>query len=74
MIDYSKFPNKPIACIDMMSFYASCMASLHNLDIRTASIAVVGNFKQRGQCGISGEPGDEKTIPREDRHSFVRNT
>ncbi|MBE1556914.1 UV damage repair protein UvrX [Sporosarcina limicola] len=56
MIDYSKFPNRKIACIDMMSFYASCMASLHNLDVRTVPIAVVGNFEQKGSVVLAASP------------------
>lgn len=53
MMDYSKMPNRSVACVDMMSFYASCMAALHNLDVRTVPIAVVGNFKQRGSIVLA---------------------
>lgn len=60
MIDYSKMPNRSIACIDMMSFYASCMASLHNLDVRTVPIAVVGNFKQKGSVVLAASPSMKK--------------
>ena len=57
MMDYSKFPNRQIACIDMMSFYASCMAALHNLDVRTVPIAVVGNLNKKDQsCWLRPQP------------------
>jgi len=59
-MDYSKFPNRSVACIDMMSFYASCMAVLHNLDVRTVPIAVVGNFKQRGSVVLAASPAMKK--------------
>ncbi|MET3658049.1 DNA polymerase V [Sporosarcina psychrophila] len=57
---YKGLPNKQIACIDMMSFYASCMATLHNLDVRTVPIAVVGNFKQRGSVVLAASPPMKK--------------
>ncbi|MFJ7935996.1 DNA polymerase thumb domain-containing protein [Sporosarcina sp. NPDC096371] len=60
MFDYSKFPNKQIACIDMMSFYASCMASLHSLDVRKVPIAIVGNLKQRGSVVLAASPAMKK--------------
>lgn len=60
MMDYSKFPNRSIACIDMMSFYASCMASLHDLDVRKVPIAVVGNIKQRGSVVLAASPPMKK--------------
>ena len=60
MIDYSRMPNRSIACIDMMSFYASCMASLHNLDVRTVPIAVVGNLKQKGSVVLAASPPMKK--------------
>ena len=53
MMDYSKMPNRSIACIDMMSFYASCMAALHNLDVRTVPIAVVGNLSHKGSVVLA---------------------
>ena len=63
---YKGQPNKQIACIDMMSFYASCMATLHNLDVRTVPIAVVGNFKQRGSVVLAASPTHEKEISDQD--------
>jgi DNA polymerase V len=59
-MDYSKFPNRQIACIDMMSFYASCMASLHNLDVRTVPIAVVGNLQHKGSVVLAASPAMKK--------------
>ncbi|WP_320940235.1 hypothetical protein [Lysinibacillus capsici] len=42
-------PNRPIICIDMKSFDASCTAMLEGLDILKDPIAVVGNFSQPGR-------------------------
>ncbi|EGQ19562.1 ImpB/MucB/SamB family protein [Sporosarcina newyorkensis 2681] len=60
MIDYDKFPNRNIACIDMMSFYASCMASLHNLDVQEVPIAVVGNLERKGSVVLAASPPMKK--------------
>lgn len=60
MMDYSKLPNRSIACIDMMSFYASCIAALHDLDVRTVPIAVVGNFEQKGSVVLAASPAMKK--------------
>jgi len=60
MIDYGKFPNRNIACIDMMSFYASCMASLHNLDVYKVPIAVVGNLERTGSVVLAASPPMKK--------------
>lgn len=60
MFDYSKFPNRSVACIDMMSFYASCMATLHNLDVRTVPIAVVGNLQHKGSVVLAASPAMKK--------------
>lgn len=60
MMDYSKFPNRAIACIDMMSFYASCMASLHNLDVQQVPIAVVGNLERKGSVVLAASPPMKK--------------
>ena len=57
---YKGQPNRQIACIDMMSFYASCMATLHNLDVQTVPIAVVGNFKQKGSVVLAASPPMKK--------------
>lgn len=60
MINYDKFPNRNIACIDMMSFYASCMASLHNLDVQKVPIAVVGNLERKGSVVLAASPPMKK--------------
>lgn len=60
MIDYSELPNRSIACIDMMSFYASCIAVLHDLDVRTVPIAVVGNLEQKGSVVLAASPAMKK--------------
>ncbi|MEK3981656.1 UV damage repair protein UvrX [Psychrobacillus sp. FSL K6-2836] len=60
MIDYSKVPNRSIACIDMMSFYASCMAVLHDLDVKTVPIAVVGSLDQKGSVVLAASPAMKK--------------
>ena len=60
MIDYSKLPNRSIACIDMMSFYASCIAVMHDLDVRTVPIAVVGNLEQKGSVVLAASPAMKK--------------
>jgi DNA polymerase V len=60
IIDYSMFPNRSIACIDMMSFYASCIAVLHDLDVRTVPIAVVGNLEQKGSVVLAASPAMKK--------------
>jgi len=60
MMDYSKLPNRSIACIDMMSFYASCIAALHDLDVRTVPLAVVGNLEQKGSVVLAASPAMKK--------------
>lgn len=60
MIDYSKLPNRSIACIDMMSFYASCMAVLYDLDVKTVPIAVVGSLDQKGSVVLAASPAMKK--------------
>lgn len=59
-MDYSEFPNRQIACIDMMSFYASCMAALHDLDVRTVPIAVVGNLQHKGSVVLAASSAMKK--------------
>ncbi|KYG92051.1 UV damage repair protein UvrX [[Bacillus] sp. KCTC 13219] len=55
-MDYNSMPHRPIICIDMKSFYASCMAMLHGLDIMTMPIAVVANFNQPGSVVLAASP------------------
>ncbi|GLC88921.1 Y-family DNA polymerase [Lysinibacillus piscis] len=55
-MDYEKMPDRPIVCIDMKCFYASCMAMLHGLDILRTPIAVVANFTQPGSVVLAASP------------------
>lgn len=50
---YEKLPNAPIICIDMNSFYVSCIALLEEIDVHSLPIAVVGSLKQRGSVVLS---------------------
>lgn len=42
------------------SFYASCIAVLHDLDVRTVPIAVVGNLEQKGSGVLAASPPMKK--------------
>ncbi|WP_342510261.1 UV damage repair protein UvrX [Sporosarcina sp. FSL K6-2383] len=44
----------------MMSFYASCIATLYNLDVRTVPIAVIGNLQQKGSVVLAASPAMKK--------------
>lgn len=55
-MNYEGMPNRPIICIDMKSFYASCIAMLEGLDILNDPIAVVGNFNQPGSVVLAASP------------------
>lgn len=55
-MNYEGMPDKPIICIDMKSFYASCIAMLEGLDILKDPIAVVGNFSQPGSVVLAASP------------------
>lgn len=55
-MNYEGMPDKPIICIDMKSFYASCIAMLEGLDILKDPIAVVGNFNQPGSVVLAASP------------------
>ncbi|MCT6922836.1 UV damage repair protein UvrX [Metasolibacillus sp.] len=55
-MDYTLMPQRPIICIDAKSFYASCMAMLHGLDIMSTPIAVVANLKQSGSVVLAASP------------------
>lgn len=55
-------PNRPIICIDMKCFYASCMALLHNLDVEQTPIAVIGSFQQRGSVVLATSPAMKKNF------------
>lgn len=55
-INYDEMPNKPIFCIDMKSFYASCIAVLEGLDVLQEPIAIVGNLNQPGSVVLAASP------------------
>ena len=57
---YENAPQRSIICIDMRSFYASCIASIENLDVMEVPIAVVGNFKQKGSVVLAASPPMKK--------------
>lgn len=57
---YEKAPNRSIMCIDMCSFYASCIASVENLNVMEVPIAVVGNFQQKGSVVLAASPPMKK--------------
>jgi len=57
---YENAPNRPIICIDMRCFYASCMAMLENLDPLQVPIAVVGNFQNKGSIVLAASPPMKK--------------
>lgn len=60
MIDYTHFPNRKIAILDMVSFYASCAATFHNLDVLKVPIAVVGNLERNGSVVLAASPPMKK--------------
>lgn len=60
MIDYSQFPNRPIMCVDMRSFYASCSAVMLGLDPMTCYLAVVGNTERLGSVVLAASPAMKK--------------
>ncbi|WP_291760217.1 DNA polymerase thumb domain-containing protein [Lysinibacillus sp. UBA5990] len=55
-MNYEEMPNKPIMCIDMKCFYASCIAMLHGIDILETPVAVVANFDQPGSVVLAASP------------------
>ncbi|EON72165.1 DNA polymerase thumb domain-containing protein [Lysinibacillus sphaericus] len=55
-MNYEDMPNRPIMCIDMKCFYASCVAMLHGLDILETPVAVVANFDQPGSVVLAASP------------------
>lgn len=59
-MNYENMPNKSIFCIDMKSFYASCLAMLENLDVMTVPIAVVGKLNQAGSVVLAASPPMKK--------------
>jgi len=56
----AKLPNRPIICIDMKSFYCSCIALLEGLDVLKEPMAVIGSFKQPGSVVLASSPNMKK--------------
>lgn len=50
---YEQMPRRSILCIDMKSFYASCIALLEGLDVTKVPIAVISNFNQPGSVVLA---------------------
>lgn len=57
---YENAPERSIICIDMRSFYASCIASVENLNVMEVPIAIVGNFQQKGSVVLAASPPMKK--------------
>lgn len=53
---YENQPNRPIICIDMRSFFASCAANFAQLDVMKDAIAVVGNLDYPGSIVLAASP------------------
>lgn len=53
---YEHLETRPIICLDMRSFYASCAAIEAGLDPLTACIAVIGNQEHRGSVVLAASP------------------
>lgn len=53
---YEHAGERPIICLDMRSFYASCAALEYGLDPLTACIAVIGNQDRRGSVVLAASP------------------
>ncbi|MFC4356218.1 UV damage repair protein UvrX [Chryseomicrobium palamuruense] len=50
---YELLEPRKILCIDMQSFFASCSAAVHGLDIQQEAIAIVGNLEQKGSVVLA---------------------
>ena len=57
---YENAPQRSIICIDMRSFYASCIALLENLNVLEVPIAVIANFNQKGSVVLAASPPMKK--------------
>ncbi|MGD7043918.1 DNA polymerase thumb domain-containing protein [Jeotgalibacillus proteolyticus] len=55
-MDYSIYPKRVYACVDMKSFYASCAAVEMKLDPLTCYLAVVGNTEASGSVVLAASP------------------
>lgn len=57
---YELLEPRKILCIDMQSFFASCSAAVHGLDIQQEAIAIVGNLEQKGSVVLAASPPMKK--------------
>lgn len=57
---YEFIEPRTILCIDMQSFFASCSAAVHGLDIQKEAIAIVGNLEQKGSVVLAASPPMKK--------------
>lgn len=57
---YELLEPRKILCIDMQSFFASCSAAVHGLDIQKEAIAIVGNLEQKGSVVLAASPPMKK--------------
>lgn len=55
-MNYEGMPQRDIFCIDMKSFYASCIAMQEGLDPIQDTIAVVGSLTQPGAVVLAASP------------------
>ncbi|WP_342471657.1 UV damage repair protein UvrX [Metasolibacillus sp. FSL H7-0170] len=55
-MNYDQMPNRDIFCIDMKSFYSSCIAMQEGLDPINDAIAVVGSLTQPGAVVLAASP------------------
>lgn len=56
VIDYRKFKQRNILCVDIKSFYASCAALMNGLDPLTEYVAVVADLKRSGSVVLATSP------------------
>ncbi len=57
---YEGLESRKIICIDMRSFFASCVAADAGLDVMTTPIAVIGNLEQKGSVVLAASPPMKK--------------
>lgn len=57
---YENVTQRSMICVDMRSFYASCIASIENLNVMEVPIAIVGNFQQKGSVVLAASPPMKK--------------
>ncbi|SDO48247.1 DNA polymerase thumb domain-containing protein [Halobacillus aidingensis] len=59
-IDYGRYPDRGILCVDMKSFYASCAAIDRGLDPLTVPLAVVADMNRKGSVVLAATPAMKK--------------